>query len=278
MSRRTPSNYLTPTSGRPTRETISSALGFKVPLRFAEFVCQVYDLVGGNYEKGIEAFDAALGICPGGPDDRYLGTPPELFPIGRTGCDGDHYGFLVHAPELNLDDLPYCHYCPMDPDGVLLEGSTTVRGIAATMARLLSYDFVDATQKSLIADVAASCMIRPRPELDPRIAVPIGWRYQPSSDGVGTLAPSELFSPRNVVKYDEYGSIEPFVEAADEAARSKFPATALHYLREGLWFFWVTKPYALGERMAEIYKILNRGLLADEIDRTMDRWRQSPDV
>src|SRR6187549_990923 len=142
-----PMTYLTPETGAPTRESVSDALGFNVPARFAGYVSQLFEFSAGDPERCLEVFDATLGLFPCGADARYSGTPPELFPVGRTGCDGDHYGFLLHAPELDMDDLPFGHYCPMDSHGVVMLGSTTVQGIASVMARHLSYDFTRPEEK-----------------------------------------------------------------------------------------------------------------------------------
>lgn len=98
--------YLTPTSGTPSRASLSRELGFNVPARFADYVAQLFEFADGHPERCLEAFDATLGLFPEGRRARYQGTPPELFPVGSTGCDGDHYGFLLHAPELDLDELP----------------------------------------------------------------------------------------------------------------------------------------------------------------------------
>lgn len=274
MTASTPMTYLAPKPGVPTRASLSSALGFKVPIRFADYVSQLFDFAGGDPERCLAAFDATLGLFPDGPDARYCGTPPELYPIGSTGCDGDHYGFLLHAPELDLDDLPYGHFCPMDSYGVILVGSTTAHGIASVMARRLSYDFEPPENKKLIAEVARLCNIRPEEEAKPAISIPAGWRYLPSSDGIGTLAPANLFDPQPVIEFDRYGPPTPFEEAADQAMKHGYPATALHYLREGLWFCSVTKPYELARRMVDVYMRMNRGKLAIELTHTMNRWSE----
>ncbi len=273
--------YLTPETGVPTRASLSRSLGFKVPSRFASFISQLFEFCDGDPKRCLDAFDATLGQFPSGPNSRYWGTPPELFPVGSTGCDGDHYGFLLHAPELDLDELPYAHYCPMDSYGVILVGSTTEQGIASVMASELSYDSdlisseEQETIRELIADVARWCNIRPEVEQNPGISVPSGWRFLHSSDGVGTLAPTALFAPGPVAAFDRYGSPTPFVEAADRAMKAGCFATALHYLREGLWFRWFTKPYDLARRMADVYTKLGRESLATELMRTISRWSET---
>lgn len=273
-----PTTYLTPKNRRPSRATLSKSLRFKVPSRFAKFVCQLYDFANGDRALCLDAFDAALGLFPKGPDARYPATPPELFPVGSTGCDGDHYGFLLHAPELELDELPFCHYCPMDSDGVIVVGSSTEQGLASVMAHHLSYDFLSADEKKLIVDIATACNIRPQVEPNPFISVPKGWHFLPSSDGVGTLAPAKWFASLFPTEYDRYQSPDPFVAAADVATSGGFLGTALHYLREGLWFFWSAKPFTLAHRMVEVYNLMNRVQLADELTLTMNRWREGPDA
>src|SRR5438105_3448690 len=105
MTSSIPSTYLAAKQGRPSRTSLSESLGFKVPTRFTEFVGRLYDFANGDPAVCLDAFETALGLFPQGEDARYSGTPPELFPVGTTGCDGDHYGYLLHAPELELDDL-----------------------------------------------------------------------------------------------------------------------------------------------------------------------------
>jgi len=269
-----PIAYLTQVGGRPSRESVSRDLGFKVPARFAEYVCQIFDFANGSPEACMEAFKATLELYPAGADARYAGTPPELFPVGGTGCDGDHYGFILHAPELNLDDLPFGQYCPMDSDGVGLVGSTAEQGIGSRMAVLLSYDFVSPSEKQLIADIARACNIRPELEENPAISVPSGWRFLPSADGVGTLAPAHLFSSEPVAAFDQYGPTTPFIEAADRAVKAGYFATALHYLREALWFNWASSPFDVARLMIDVYHLLNRDQLAEQLNPTMRQWTE----
>lgn len=278
MTEPIPSTYLTPRSGVPTRLSLSQELGFKVPTRFAAFVDRLFEFADGNAERCLDSFDITLGLFPGGREVRYAGTPPELFPIGRTGCDGDHYGFLLHAPELSFDDLPFAHYCPMDSDGVVLVGSTAERGLASVLSLHLSWDFVSAEEKTIIREIAQRCRFHLEVEGHPAISVPRGWRYLPSSDGVGTLAREDLFAPHTIVQFDQYGSPTPFVEAAEAARKEGYLATALHYLREGLWFCWVMKPYDLARRMVDVYNQMNRGKLAIELEHTMNRWCKAGDA
>ena len=56
--------------------------------------------------------------------------------------------------------------------------------------------------------------------------------------------------------------------------KSGYFATALHYLREGLWYFWSAKPYDLARRMVDVYNKMNRAKLAIELTSTMSRWSE----
>jgi hypothetical protein len=274
MSASIPRTYLT-RFGRPNRDCLSRELGFKVPLRFSEFAGQIYDFANGDAEKCLDAFDAALGLHPEGSEARYFGTPPELFPVGRTGCDGEHYGFLLHAPELDRDDLPFATYCPMDSEGIYIFGSTTERGIAAVMARSLSYDFLSDAKKSQTLRVAEACGITPQVEPNPVLNLPKGWRYLPSCDGVGTMAPAEWFDPQPILSLSCQQSQVPCVEAAGESFRRGYLATALHYYREALWNSWSSKPYKIAELLIEVYSAMNRNLLATEMQNTIKRWQEA---
>lgn len=140
------------------------------------------------------------------------------------------------------------------------------------MAQHLSYDFVGPAEKQLIRDVARACNIRPGEEPRPTIPVPTGWQFLPSSDGVGTLAPAGLFCPQPLDEFDRYGPPISFVQAAERALKEGYLATALHYLREGLCYCWVNKPYDLARRMVDVYNMLNRQILAIELTHTMNRW------
>jgi hypothetical protein len=57
--------------------------------------------------------------------DEYDLSPPELSPFAATGCDGGHFGYVIHAPELPATDYPVGRFEPSDhDDGVYLLGAT----------------------------------------------------------------------------------------------------------------------------------------------------------
>lgn len=271
-------SYLTPISGRPTRESISEALRFRVPSNFAKFIGQLYDFGRGEPRPCADLLSDTLGVYPGGLTCRYGGTPPELFPIGTTGCDGDHYGFLVLAPELKLDELPLVHYCPMDSDGVVLVGETTSQGIAHQMATFLDYDFIADDRKALIRDVAAFCGINPIQANEVRIDIPKNWKHVPSSDGVGSLGPVEWFSDDPIFDISKWTMPEEYVWAADVYIKKDQFGTALHYLREGLWRYCWEGNRVIGEKTCELYRLMGREPLAEMLEWAMsNRWSSRTD-
>jgi len=83
-----------------------------------------------------------------------------------------------------------------------------------------------------------------------------------------------LFDPQPLIEFDQYGSPDPYMDAANKAAKRGYPGTALHYLREGLWFSWVAKPFPLARQIVEVYRMMNRPILAVELAHTMGRWRE----
>src|SRR5262249_34893265 len=152
--------------------------------------------------------------------------------------------------------------------------STAAQGIASAMATHISYNSARPKERKLIIDIASFCGVQPELEHDPAIWLPSGWRFLPSSDGVGTLAPAELFSPAPMTVVDPGGPPTAFIERADQAVQNGYYATALHYLRQGRWYCGVEHPIDLARRMADVYNMMNREKLAKELDHTMLRWTE----
>src|SRR5688572_28711137 len=122
----------------PTRESLSTEYGFRVPEAFAT-VGRVAFEACCDQNEAFQAFYADICDLYLGPDRRYQQTPPELFPIGGMGVDGVHYGYVFHAPELRRDDYPIGELCPMDSDGVFLVGSDTRTAFENLISTSLSY-------------------------------------------------------------------------------------------------------------------------------------------
>jgi hypothetical protein len=126
-----PTTFLCPQKKRPDRKSISAKLGFRVPAEFVQLAEWIYDEADGDPYRCCDEFGNVLGVSACDQSVRYDSTPCELFPFGWPGVDGVHYGYVVHAPELQLPDYPVGHYCPADSDGVVVKGKCTTEGLAA---------------------------------------------------------------------------------------------------------------------------------------------------
>jgi hypothetical protein len=94
--------------------------------------------------------------------------------------------------------------------------------------------------------------------------IPPGWAYRPSSDGVGVLAPQEMFRPRDLT-VDQVNMIHTQqLNEADQAYEEGFFATALYVLREAYWYNWTDSEIApeISSRLIQVYNALGRGKLA----------------
>lgn len=196
---------------------------------------------------------AGLAQCPVWPDCdpfSYPCTPPELFVFGSAGVDGIHYGFVVHAPELPVVH-PLAVMNPMDADA-------GVRGLGGS---------------SMLADGGGSMAFDPAwPRVSP--AVPDGWRFEPTRDGIGVLAPAACFGDAPSLDLGYYAELAPVERAATVALMKGHPATSLLLLRE--FFAHNHHGDAVAARatlrlMAQAYRSLDRPLLAEAALNHADR-------
>lgn len=267
-----PQTFLCPIGSRPNRETVSKALGFNAPKAFVELAQHIYKKAEGDPYRCVELFGESLGIGVADGPTIYDSAPCELFPIGYPGVDGVHFGYLVHAPELNADDYPICHFCPMDSDGVTVEGVDTHNGIASIMCFWgNATTYPDTPTWNAAVGSARDTKKQPIP-MEKAIRIPTEWRFKSSSDGVGVLAPQSLFGSDGLITIDPYGPAEPFVQAAADAMGNGYLATALYYLREGYWHNWTSKPIALCKLLCDVYDKLNRPSLASVMRARIDNW------
>jgi hypothetical protein len=279
---------------------LNQRYGFAVPAPFVRMVWRAYepargaghvnervfnDYIDAVFEWGGPIADLAVqyGPRPATPFPRYATSPPELLLFGSPGEDGVHYGFVVHAPELNPPDVPLGEFTPMDTaNGVTKLGDDTRSGMAYLLSRRLHWlaqDYEPDDRSRLrrerqLATIAADLGIAPsaadgdRAPVTIAPTVPAGWRYEAASDGVGVLAPAEAFSPdrRDLACLpDGSDTIEQDATRMLDAGR---PASALLRIREGFWLdkyeeglFATIKPV-----WARAYRDLGRPLLARALD------------
>ena len=272
-------------AGRPTASTISLAFGFPAPPPFVELIQAIYDVAGTAEHADRLCWDL-LGLRAEGASARYEElTPPELFPIGSTGGDGVHYGYLLHAPELPADDYPLGCFLPGNSDGVLYLGCSTreaVENIVAYVHREgpgeLSKDAGKVLAKlGLRIDPARSKRVRwlegERYRRVPPREIPPGYRHVMTRDGVGVLAPEAAFGNDPLTSLGWHLPPARFIDAAQRAIDLKLEGAALFYLKEGRDRAEVNRedPASLEQyrklidMLANTYHRLGRGLIAEHV-------------
>jgi hypothetical protein len=139
-------------------------------------------------------------------DPGYVGLVPDLFIVASPGTDGIQYGFVLHAPELDVEPLPIFEF---DPDYATVSffahdlGELLLRGAAgAASYRAECGDSYDMETYGSVATVLGLPPLPPRSWSDKpmsyRPPVPPGWRYVPTEDTIGVLAPEAAFGGRDV--------------------------------------------------------------------------------
>jgi hypothetical protein len=273
-----------------TRENLTRHFGFPVPPPFVTFLnalCE--DCASGEavYNRVVDSLEWLLVSEYG--DYRYQQTPPELFPIAMTGVDGGHFGYVIHAPELALSDYPIARFEPMDSNGAYLLGASTFEAVETEISANMRYAQEDDWQSSPASfdwwpEVSARLArlgIVPDPSKAGRNyddghgkpvmpTVPEGWRYVPSSDGAGVLAPAAQFHPTFPHCLADRPNPTLVLDTALRHAAEHFRATALWLLRECYWRTWPLKTednIGLCRAMGDAYASLGRASLAAVVER-----------
>ncbi len=185
----------------------------------------------------------------------YPCTPPELFVFGSPGVDGIHYGFVVHAPQ--LQPYPIAALNPTNTDGGV-RAVGRAKESPVTMGGLEIHDgSVYDPQWPAVAPI-----------------VPPGWRYVPTVDGIGVLAPQTAFGDPPPVDVGFYAALAPVERAATVSLMKGYPATSLLVLRE----FFANNHHgdavsvrAVLRLMAQAYRALDRPILAAIAARHSER-------
>lgn len=189
---------------------------------------------------------------------RYPKVPPEFFPFASLGADGIYYGYVVHAPELSRINPPIGIFDPIpDQDqGVTLLGNDFEDALDKLLSEALGFYSTD-EELEIIHAIAALLNLQPHPDKqnphymeyrNPILpAIPSGWHYEPSSDGIGVLAPRDAFienSPTceswsfDIVQgkgYPVLQDIDAALQFVEELLSSNTPGSALFVLRELYW-------------------------------------------
>ena len=195
---------------------------------------------------------------------------------------------MIHAPELVASDYPIARFEPMDSGRVYLLGTSTFEAVETHLSTKMrdaqQYNWESPLSHEWWPQVSARLTelgIVPDPGKAGRNydrghgklvlpTVPEGWRHDPSSDGVGVLAPVEKFDPACSYSMADRPNASSTLEAASRHATDGFPATALWLLRECYWHTWAPvgdETVAVCRAMADLYRSLGRPSLATVVER-----------
>lgn len=268
-----------------TARELSAAFGFEVPPFLARVVAVAHARARGDAWRFVTCYEDASLAYLGGPllevsidgdvedgVDRYATTPPELFPFGWSGVDGTHYGFVAHAPEELGAVAGIGELCPFDRRGVLCIGEDLAAAFAGLFAHPLHHAIDDVDRKLELLGLARELGLEPAPGdavLAPRrvsTPVPRGWRFAPTIDGLGVLAPAAGFDP--LAAPPPVADVPAVLAWARRARDRGHPASALVALRDA-WFAHASPEatYAVATELAPTYQVLRRPLLAAIVER-----------
>lgn len=274
----------------PDAAALNASAGIQLPAPFLSLLRLAFQHAG---LRGMLYFtDPSLGIFLGGPwqaafvpkarrtfDIRYRQTPPELVPFARLGADGVHYGFVVRTPEIPSSDYAVGELSPMDGDPVALVG----KGFLEAMENLAS-EHLDMLEDEQPADAAirrSTCKLlgispstrwaerrytrdgdaRPIPVTRAR-----GYKFEPTLDGIGVLAPESAFLSHSTPEAD---SPAKALAAARAHMKNANHGAALVVLKNAWWNFSF-KPEVIAKLappMSECYNALLRPAFAAVIER-----------
>lgn len=201
------------------------------------------------------------------------------------GVDGAGWGFLVHTPEVPLDQLPVVHYCPMDSDPPSLSGKDVIQAIRTAMECSLESRSEnpelfenDSAAWELMVNVARNSL-GINAELPragdkeagmARAFVPPGYRYLPSADWVGVCAPNDSIDASVILPQHCDGDTLHRLASPDRI-RSLLgegkPASALLLAREFVWHNCYVSPACdeYFQFMLRAHRDLGRPLHADNL-------------
>lgn len=296
-------------------ENLSTAFGFRIPRDFAAVilhVCESASLADENFGEYLDfmfEFWFSDKILTGetvedANDYGYFGyntVPIEFFPFAGTGVAGIALGFVIHAPEIVVEDYPIGEFYPAG-SGVYCLGETTRNAFEFILARALKWNSVEyktehygeevsdktlnyfklaeeeARQKvmqlSMFLNVNPSNFVIPENYGNRQIVpnIPTDWCFEPTADGIGVLAHQSKFSPVfNYSQVRKFNDLDDELKFITNVLEQGFPATALWIIREKYWAGSFERPFAeIAELWAKIYEALERPLLAKRVFEALE--------
>jgi len=269
------------TSSIPLPQRYAEYFGFAIPHSLASLLDRTRAIKTVSWESSsqqetgdLDLYDA-LGFYLTRNDFRYGGkTPPEVFVFGHMACDGVHYGYINHAPELESDDLPVGYCSPMDSEAISFVGADIRTAIEALLWSKIQYD---EDKRDMVMAVGKELGITLSQErfdsqyIIPR--VPSGWLHAMTADGIGVLAEKRHFG-----SYEQVMELPPYhikeQEAVFESAVNALesgPALALVHLRELRWSSTIYDhdQEHIDDLMKQCYRRLGREALCAQLDIEM---------
>ena len=258
------------------RKALQDRIGFAAPQPFVEVATKFAERAG-DIAKGLDLLEDALQLrlCHF-LESRYETTPIEFFPFLATGGDGHHFGYVMHAPELQLDDYPMGSIVAGENDGVVFAGDTTLGALENMISYmrnraegLAEIDLHWLSTVGLHPDQAKAqdarrlngdAYARPSPR------IPAGWRHLMTSDGVGVVACESEFNRAGAEPLSRDSPVDRYLAAADAEVAAGYHGSALWYLKEAWWWAYFApeqgaRPIKLG--LVRAYEKLGKTLLAD---------------
>jgi len=228
-----------------------------------------YDLAPELLRAGLSSASETEGPAK---ELDYLDTPFELVPVSWNGGDGLHYDWVVHAPELDLSTFPMVSFAPGE-DGAVWLGDSTSEGLSHLMVGVrkgrLGQGLEDPLGTEMWETLARLLGRAPDPD-EPRItegarsglfcspSIPEGYRFEDGPDGVGVLAPTELFGGLDFEAMP--GDPELFERESLRLAAEGLHAGALSLLKN--LRSWTPDDVGIVRRMAAQYVGLGRPMHA----------------
>jgi len=256
--------------------------GMRIPYHFFITLQNIQVFSKENGLNTMNTLDDLFGIAYfEGEDARYLQTPIELFPFGKMGVNGIHYGFVIHIS--NENDYPSGEICPMDSDGVILIGHNT----QALFQNLLNSRKID-NYPTLIKKLNLDPIIANKARYDEygnglkiNVNPRLGWRHIKTTDGIGVFAEEKFYAKNHEHKFFTNNlEAEHFEALADDMRKKGFYASQLFYLKELFWHEWTNYDLA-GKFLKEMlipYEKLNREHLYMTAKNKIDYVAQLHDI
>jgi hypothetical protein len=189
-------------------------------------------LLESHIEPALAMLDAPL---PARDTFRYSTEPPEYIPIAGSGNDGESIGLLQRAPELGGDELPFISHFPAAFGAEVCDLGADLPSALANFVASYDDDTPDVMLWGLFDDPVPRGRYTGEAPLP--FQIPAGYRFSPSADRVGVLAPADAFGDETSrPSLDRFATTEADVAAAiaqmERVCDDGYPATAIGIARD----------------------------------------------